>query len=314
MEQTAIYDILSVQPYHAKINAAGHTVGSSGPWPGFLVSNYWWLALTSDEKRGFGSVAPMLCPTRRGGVQINDYGSNPADFETSAQNTNESGYGWNGAGPLGDYAFVFGVTGDPRPVGATWWFQAVDIPNSVHRAVRSPFRKADHTLSGGKVIWSPSDTFARCTDGLSNQFFIGEKHIPIGRLGQCPNMHPFTSATAAQARNAGDCSYLQVGYVKSIWSGRALVTLAASAQANAGFTVDVEYVMPLSRPDDFSLDAGAAHWTNSALTWMSFGGWHPGVCNFVLGDGAVRGVSVTTSEAVLRAFALVDDGASVSLP
>jgi hypothetical protein len=45
-----------------------------------------------------------------------------------------------------------------------------------------------------------------------------------------------------------------------------------------------------------------------------FGSWHPGVCQFVLGDGSVRGLAVTTGLPVLEAFSVVDDGESTALP
>ena len=46
----------------------------------------------------------------------------------------------------------------------------------------------------------------------------------------------------------------------------------------------------------------------------AFGSWHPGVCQFVLGDGAVRGVSSTTANSVLYSMSCVRDGLSVALP
>ena len=313
MEQSALYEILSTQPYTVKVAGAGHSVGAT--FPGFIVSNLWWLGLTQEERRGFGSVSPMLCPSRRSGMQMNDYGSDPTDFNASAANTNESGRGWNGAGPLGDYAFVFANT---YSNSSHWWFQSVygysSKCDAIHNFIKSPFRRAETTKSATMVSWIPCDSFSRVTDGLSNQFFVGEKHIPLGRLGKCSNIADISTVTAAQARNSGDCSYLQTGYAKMIWSSRALVIAAGSTQTNAAMTAGREYVIPLSRPSDFSLDAGAASWNNSPLLWIGFGSYHPGVCNFVLGDGSVRGVSVTTSEKILKAFAMVDDGDSVSLP
>ncbi|MCF0234229.1 MAG: DUF1559 domain-containing protein, partial [Thermoguttaceae bacterium] len=45
-----------------------------------------------------------------------------------------------------------------------------------------------------------------------------------------------------------------------------------------------------------------------------FGSWHSGVCNFLLGDGAVRAISVTAPGKVLGYFACVDDGNTAALP
>jgi hypothetical protein len=317
MEQNAIYEILSTQPFYGKINAAGHPVGD-GPYPGFIVSNYWWLGLTQEEKRGFASVSSMLCPSRRSGVQMNDYGGpdDSANLENSAQNTNQGGDNWNGAGPLTDYAFVFATT---RDVGApNWWFMVNDA--AVDKVQKGPFQWANWSAPSPpntKVSWTPKGNFSRVSDGLSNQFFIGEKHIPLGRVGQCPNISSYTSATAKQMRDSGDCSYLQTHWVKTIWNARCLVVYAVSSSSSAaGVSTGNEYVVPLSRPTDFSQDnvPSVNVWANSGLIWMGFGSWHPGICHFVLGDGSVHSVNVTTSEKVLRALAVVDDGDPVSLP
>jgi hypothetical protein len=57
---------------------------------------------------------------------------------------------------------------------------------------------------------------------LSNQFFIGEKHIPLNRVGKCPNA-TYASSNAELTRNSSDCSYLQTGYRKSAAGARAIV-------------------------------------------------------------------------------------------
>jgi len=45
-----------------------------------------------------------------------------------------------------------------------------------------------------------------------------------------------------------------------------------------------------------------------------FGSYHTSVCNFLLGDGSVQSVSVTTRTfPILVSYAMVDDGFSVSL-
>jgi prepilin-type processing-associated H-X9-DG protein len=44
------------------------------------------------------------------------------------------------------------------------------------------------------------------------------------------------------------------------------------------------------------------------------GSWHPGVCNFLMADGAVRTVSVDISDAVLSNLGDRRDGSSEALP
>ncbi|MDR0871638.1 MAG: DUF1559 domain-containing protein [Planctomycetaceae bacterium] len=317
MEQNSIYEILSTQPYYGKISGGGYSVGD-GPWPGFIVSNYWWLGLTQDEKKGFASVSVAKCPTRRSGVQMNDYGGpdDSANFAASAENTNQGGERFNAAGPLGDYAFVFATSEESKP--NNWWYFISDA--NVDKNQGGPFRFADYKTSSDNktVTWTPQDTFSRVADGLSNQFFIGEKHIPTTRLGQCPNSTAaYSSASPAEMRGSGDCSYLQTGYLKTPGNGRALVIWNTSSSSSAaGVSQNQERVVPISRPSDFAEDnvPSVNVWANSPLYWIGFGSWHPGVCQFVYGDGSVHNVSVTTSEPILRAGALVSDGKSVSLP
>ena len=317
MEQQSIYEILSTQPFYLKIDGGGNSVGD-GPFPGFIVSNVWWLGLTQEEKKGFASVPIMKCPTRRSGAPMNDFGGpeDPDNFAESCENTNNDN-GFNGAGPQGDYAFVFATARESRPDG--WWFLHHNA--TVNKNTLGPFRMASTqiTADNKSVSWVPRDSFSRVVDGLSNQFFIGEKHIPTGRLGKCANVHDVSSgATPVPANHRSvDCSYLQTGNLKTPYSGRALVIFSASGSASSSGVADAtEYRIPISRPSDFSEDnlPAANNWGNSPLFWMGFGSWHPGVCQFVYGDGSVHSVSVTTAEEVLRAGALVSDGKSVSLP
>jgi prepilin-type processing-associated H-X9-DG protein len=57
----------------------------------------------------------------------------------------------------------------------------------------------------------------------------------------------------------------------------------------------------LARADDES---------DSVLTWdgARFGSKHPGVVNFLFGDGAVRGLSLTTPANILASLGTVNDG------
>ena len=43
-----------------------------------------------------------------------------------------------------------------------------------------------------------------------------------------------------------------------------------------------------------------------------FGSWHAGVCNFVMGDGAVKAMSNTTAYRILACLSTCDDGISVT--
>jgi hypothetical protein len=67
---------------------------------------------------------------------------------------------------------------------------------------------------------------------------------------------------------------------------------------------------PMTRsPNDF---AGLEHPKNN--DYYAFGSAHPGISQFVLGDGAVRSISNSTARSIMLALAHVNSGQSVSLP
>ena len=288
LEQDALYQNISREP---------SATGPGSTTHGWVTNNYWWGQLTDEERKGFASVPVYQCPSRRAGIQMNDNQvADPADAGRHA----------DGGGPLGDYAIVFA----DKAGGDGWWQHYQEKQTEF---LTGPFRKAISENRGNKLSWDPRDTFARVTDGLSNQFFVGEKHIPLNRLGKCPNMVD-SWADAERTRNMGDCSYLQTGYLKSPFSGRVLVHFEVNAVGDAALQ-NRENIHALLKPEDYAENNIPAHITyHCPLRAMAFGSWHPGSCQFVMGDGAVRAVSVTTALRVLKAYAVVDDGETVSLP
>ncbi|WP_425618489.1 DUF1559 domain-containing protein [Anatilimnocola sp. NA78] len=62
------------------------------------------------------------------------------------------------------------------------------------------------------------------------------------------------------------------------------------------------------------LGTGAPIARDLNATSGQFGSWHPGVCQFVLGDGSVKSLSVTTDLTTLDRLAHRDDGEPVSIP
>jgi hypothetical protein len=149
--------------------------------------------------------------------------------------------------------------------------------------------------------WGPRDTMTWWRDGTSNQFLAGEKHIPPAALGQCGNAgNPFYYA---------DCGYQTAGWTRSISSGRSFCKIYESdAASDFGYKLWTPY--PLSNVRDYNNPA-SGEWADTSY---GFGSSHTGVCQFVLGDGSVRGVSTTTAMPILFSYAVVNDGRSVSLP
>lgn len=52
----------------------------------------------------------------------------------------------------------------------------------------------------------------------------------------------------------------------------------------------------------------------SGVKHLVFGGWHPGVCNFVLGDGSARSIAVTVDTDNLGRLANREDSEVISVP
>jgi prepilin-type processing-associated H-X9-DG protein len=265
IEQTALYDL------YASGTASDGSMGFNR-WFG----NNWWTSLDATAKKMHASVPIMVCPSRRsaGAYADSTDGASDADNET-----------WRVAGgPAGDYAMVFALvinTNDPFP----WWHVGGSNPQNNYQ--RGPFRQAILTNGDGNS-WKPQDTISRLADGTSNQVLFGEKHIPLGQVGQCKS----------EGISLGDCSYLNIGENRTPASARIVRHFFPFFTGPTG-DVSPGIVTPKTQGNTENYNA-------------AFGSSHPGTCNFVFGDGAVRGLSVTIQPATLAALGMVSDGLSVS--
>ena len=251
--------------------------------------------LTRQDKDGICSIAYYRCPSRRGGgVQEAGLSSNEVG---STNPTN------NHPGPTGDYLPV-AVPGSPQI--SNWWnfnyshtgtyvyggvtyqnSQAIENGGGPFRIAQLPSEPAsdnNDNYSNIYAAWQPRDTFARMADGLSNQFFIGEKQVHMGFINKCES----GANPVGAHRVRWDCSWLAVGDVQV---ARTLTTSYGLARDPMGMNGDA--------------GEGRDHY---------FGSAHPDICQFLLGDGSVRPVNVTTQATILNAFARVDDGVTVALP
>jgi hypothetical protein len=119
--------------------------------------------------------------------------------------------------------------------------------------------------------WQSQMTFASITDGLSNTPFVGEKHVrPNSMEGRAEDRSVYDSGNGNNFRR---------------FMGR---------QTNMTPPVDRFLVRDPLQQDDVS---------NS---W--FGSRHPGICQFVFGDGSVRPVKTNTSLEVLTMLGQPNDG------
>jgi len=127
---------------------------------------------------------------------------------------------------------------------------------------------------GGATIvdnYRPKLRLANITDGTSNTIFWGEKHVR-------PQ------------------SYWSKGEDRSIFGGQNNSTRrVAGIQQN---TTANHWVLQPPKGDD-------------AIGNRCFGGWHPGVCVFVMGDGSVRKLSLNININTLTALATRQNGETI---
>jgi len=257
-EQSAMYDLLM-----SKTNGFDHPF--DGEFWGYTTGN---RTLSDSERASFLSLSVFFCPTRgpRSGVY------NPNYTEEMRQ---------TGNGPRGDYAFVAYNEQPSQADRGTTWPHSVGQPNETRigfalGALRPARRAAG---SDNWSTWRPRDNFARMTDGTSNTVIFGEKHI------HPDNIRIWTDAATGWTpeengwyQDAPIHSFTGMNWGDA-WAAR---SFAWGGGADAGSNIAT---YGIARPDD----RAGEHPGNAG-----FGSWHPGICNFLLGDGAVRAISITT--------------------
>jgi prepilin-type N-terminal cleavage/methylation domain-containing protein len=280
IEQQALYDFMA-----SRTNGLMEQTGTA-----WWQNHHDWLMPHLDDtmRIAFSSIPIVKCPTRRSGV------AQTALNPDSSRNDPSTG-------PQGDYAVVcldqYEGTIMPGTNDQGLWTVGGQqtYPERIAGQV-GPFRAVN--IGGGtstdEVLnaWSPRDTFSRLADGASNQFFFGEKHIPLGRLGLCT--HIFEENFNCNTLSS-DCSIFSNGN----WSS------AGFARSFDGWS---NHKQTISNPKDYRTGP------EGPIHDYSFGSYHPSVCVFVLGDGSVRPVSTTAPHEILRAYSHVNDGTAVTLP
>jgi hypothetical protein len=261
-------------------------------------SSYWWTnpstlstATMNDEiRKQFGSVPIYQCPSRRGGgTHITPF---PAPVST------DDILAAPGYGPRGCYAFVLSrqqVPGFPASDGGQPMYWASWDAGFAYSVTQQcgPFRLAAFGTAGDPQTWMPRDSIAWWADGTSNQILVGEKHLPSNVFENCT----FSGNSSTYI----DCSYLTGGS----WYLRAVACMARNA--NVADLGNMEAgVGVLALPND---KTGLTHNDTG-----KFGSAHPGIVNFLFGDGAIRPLPLTTPPKVIGALGTVNDGNTVTIP
>jgi hypothetical protein len=255
---------------------------SQGNIAGTDYNRTWWDGLVTSKpgyQEQLGSISVYRCPSRRSsGSQL------ASSLEVSPVAADQLS-----GGPIVDYAFPVILEGH-----SAWWewhsqdstsTAIYDIPNNY----KGPVRVSTLQIAGNKRTWISRDSFSRLNDGTSNQIIVGEKHIPNNRLGQCGR-----NTTITGDQHFTDCSFL-----------------APWIRTRTSFARGWYYGSPriIARgPNDYQGDSQAPPST------YSFGSWHTGICHFLMGDGSIQSLSVTTPASTLECLIHVSDGKIVSLP
>jgi hypothetical protein len=279
MEQEALYD------QYANANFNGKK--------GFNVyfTHAWWAHLTPEQQKEHASVPITICPSR--GRRIAESGN---DGTIGVDND----HGQNMvSGPVTDYAMVFSyVNEDPSTTGFWWWIGKAETP-FVNNSLRGAFRMASLIDHDGNT-WQPQDNFSRISDGLSNQLFFGEKHIPSGLIGKC--IDDIWAADAdPRPSNQVDCSMLITGEYRGVASGRVVRHYRA---AETPYTDH--------KPGIVTSDIQDANYVMQFRA--AFGAAHGNICNFLAGDGSVHGLPTTINVDILANLGTVDDGEMATIP
>jgi hypothetical protein len=255
-----------------------------GAW---VINNFWNNLLTDEERQSFASVSTYVCPSRRSGK---------GNFTFTSGFTGDPPIN----GPQSDYAFIITMRNSDSAAIGYWDF--IYTTSTYLNLYYSPFRPSLHQTETDVSTWQPRDTMAWWTDGTSNQLLLGEKHIPLGNVGKCSFVADSSISTL------GDCSYLVTGGWRTHPSARAIMVNMDQSTSPPTFTNNYPLRQPaFGVPDSIEPTTfyGYEH---------GFGSYHPGICHFLIGDGSVRSIAVTTPMSIIGPLTDVSDGLPVSLP
>jgi prepilin-type N-terminal cleavage/methylation domain-containing protein/prepilin-type processing-associated H-X9-DG protein len=228
-------------------------------------------------------VKTYYCPTRRGpsasGLHRPEQvvpadTTPPPEFSGSSSDARFSGPN-QPPGALGDYAANLGEYG----------FYA-SPPREICFGTTANGALAPGSLTNGRI--NSFTKITDITDGTTNTFLVGEKHVPAGMLGRL---------------KVGDGS-IYCG-VWTTYSGR----VAGIGHPLAKGPFDIAPTAAVPAPPGAS---GTWRPGGDAVHSKRFGSWHTGVCQFAFCDGSVKAVSVNIDETTLGQLACRMDGLVIS--
>ena len=262
------------------------------------------------------AIAGYVCPSRRS--VSNARNAVPSGAYSAAGGLHDETTWGSMAGPCTDYAVVITVRRGALPASGAWHdFFRVDQANHADRQAGA-VRHAIHQSGTDASTWAPRDSFSRVSDGLSNQLIMGEKHLHSEAIGRCERDDDGSAGPNGDAnyrRYVRDCSYMGYGLARGYPGFQPIrrSTGSGDPRPTDGTTNWSADINNIRRPNEHggTRCPGGSHCHPNDI---GFGSFHPGICQFVIGDGAVRSFNITTPTSILGPLADVSDGNSVAIP
>jgi len=244
-----------------------------------------WGALIATEQDAASSVKWMSCPSRRSGIQKTAPNVGPAgDYSVVFLNIDPvisgSTVTWNGAASGSQITPpAWAAHTDPCASGA----QNTTAIEMQRGAVRLAYLDCNSAGSGNPnyATWKPRDSFARMTDGTSNTFIIGEKHVRNGELNKYSTTNDQQDGHWLYEQNVSMYQY----------------NVARNIAAKMGKGPNDKTTLPLA---SFGPD-----------TSFGFGSWHSGVTQFLRADGSVTSVTWNISPDILCRYGHAQEGLTI---
>jgi prepilin-type processing-associated H-X9-DG protein len=170
------------------------------------------------------------------------------------------------------------MRGTPNNPNAQNWFNT-NSNGAIIIASPTPAPATNPPPAANVVIptFRSNTGLAAITDGTSNTFMVGEKHVPTGMFGRA---------------KVGD---------GPLYSG--------AWTCFAGRIAGIEDPLALG-PTDITPSGGIV----DGIFARKFGSYHAGVCQFVFCDGSVRAIRNSIDTANLRRLAVRNDGQVINVP
>lgn len=263
-------------------NAGSTKTTIHGPMDGQSADGNWSF-LDSTERNSVASIKWMQCPSRRSGVQVANNNTGNPDY----------------LGPVGDYSIVFldsditDANASSGTLPSTWtppavtsWgthmdpcqLTQVDLQKGAIR-LATGITNCPGPATADFAAWRPRDTFARITDGTSNTFIVGEKHLRVKEVNK------YASAPSQQ-----DGVFLCEATNGREFAITRNIRLAIGKGASTFLTPT-------------TIGPGDSY---------GFGSWHSGVTNFLRADGSVHSVPFNTDAIVLVKLGHCSDGLTIN--